>query len=77
MSVFLDNVSATIQIQNRCSLLLGGAIMTIMEQKLVDLIRDHPTPDVALLAAISVISEFLTQPLSSEGTVPSVHQKLV
>lgn len=51
--------------------------MTIMEQKLVDLIRDHPTPDVALLAAISVISEFLTQPLSSEGTVPSVHQKLV
>ena len=44
----------------------GGVIMTKTEQELIDLIRSHPFPDIALEAAIYIISDYLMQPLSFE-----------
>ena len=40
--------------------------MTKTEQELIELIRSHHSPDLALETAIGIIVDFLTQPLSSE-----------
>lgn len=41
--------------------------MTNNEIELIELIRRHPSPELALITAIGVILDFLTQPLSSEA----------
>lgn len=40
--------------------------MTKTEQELIELIRSHHSPDLALETAIGIIVDFLKQPLSSE-----------
>lgn len=40
--------------------------MTIIEQELIETIRNHPTPDTALKVAVEIISDFLKQLESSE-----------
>jgi hypothetical protein len=50
--------------------------LTSTEQELIELIRNHPTPDLALETAIGVILDFLTQPLSSVSQVADSLQEL-
>ena len=51
--------------------------MTTIEQELIELIRNHPTPDLALETAICVILDYLTQPLSSAKQAHAYLQGLV
>lgn len=54
----------------------GGVIMTKTEQELIELIRSHHSPDLALETAIGVIIDFLMQPLSSEAQAADSLQEL-
>jgi hypothetical protein len=51
--------------------------MTKTEQELIELIRSHHSPGLALETAIGVILDFLTQPSSSETQDSSVLQEVV
>ena len=51
--------------------------MTKNEQELIELIHNHPSPDLALETAIGIILDFLTQPLTSETQDSSVLQEVV
>ena len=44
--------------------------MTDNEKKLLDLIRDHDNPEIALVIALTLICSYLAQPQSS--ATPSV-----
>ena len=45
--------------------------MTTIEQELIELIRNHSTPDLALETAVTVITDFLMRLGSSEGQAPA------
>lgn len=50
--------------------------MTKTEIELIELIRSHHSPGLALETAIGVILDFLTQPLSSEAQAVGSLQEL-